>query len=147
MYVIHSGFLCLFFFFPLDFLQGIKVSQVICLPFPSPGPCGSCYSFASMGMMEARIRILTNNTQTPILSPQEVVSCSQYAQGKCCVSGTVELCVVYHGWQNHKDGGQTERSVCSQKTWVQVLALPLTTQCFLMEFTVASSTVSVIAIM
>lgn len=32
-------------------------------------------------MMEARIRILTNNTQTPILSPQEVVSCSQYAQG------------------------------------------------------------------
>ncbi|KAK2101110.1 hypothetical protein P7K49_022458 [Saguinus oedipus] len=43
--------------------------------------CGSCYSFASMGMLEARIRILTNNSQTPILSPQEVVSCSQYAQG------------------------------------------------------------------
>ncbi|KAB0376430.1 hypothetical protein FD755_010874 [Muntiacus reevesi] len=50
-------------------------------PVRNQGPCGSCYSFASMGMMEARIRILTNNTQTPILSPQEVVSCSQYAQG------------------------------------------------------------------
>ncbi|KAF6332837.1 cathepsin C [Rhinolophus ferrumequinum] len=50
-------------------------------PVRNQASCGSCYSFASMGMMEARIRILTNNTQTPILSPQEVVSCSQYAQG------------------------------------------------------------------
>ena len=44
--------------------------------------CGSCYSFATMGMLEARIRILTNNTETPILSPQQVVSCSEYSQGK-----------------------------------------------------------------
>ena len=64
-----------------------------------------------MGMMEARIRILTNNTQTPILSPQEVVSCSQYAQGMCCISGTVYLCVVCHCWQSHKDG-IVERAQC-----------------------------------
>ncbi|XP_036284138.1 dipeptidyl peptidase 1 isoform X2 [Pipistrellus kuhlii] len=50
-------------------------------PVRNQASCGSCYSFASMGMLEARIRILTNNTQSPILSPQEVVSCSQYAQG------------------------------------------------------------------
>ncbi|XP_076969438.1 dipeptidyl peptidase 1 isoform X1 [Tamandua tetradactyla] len=50
-------------------------------PVRNQASCGSCYSFASMAMLEARIRILTNNTQTPILSPQEVVSCSQYAQG------------------------------------------------------------------
>ncbi|XP_012869540.1 PREDICTED: dipeptidyl peptidase 1 isoform X1 [Dipodomys ordii] len=50
-------------------------------PVRNQGSCGSCYSFASMGMLEARIRILTNNSQTPVLSPQEVVSCSQYAQG------------------------------------------------------------------
>ncbi|XP_059042953.1 dipeptidyl peptidase 1 isoform X1 [Mustela lutreola] len=50
-------------------------------PVRNQASCGSCYAFASMGMLEARIRILTNNTQTPILSPQEVVSCSQYAQG------------------------------------------------------------------
>ncbi|XP_004683769.1 PREDICTED: dipeptidyl peptidase 1 [Condylura cristata] len=50
-------------------------------PVRNQESCGSCYSFASMGMLEARIRILTNNSQTPILSPQEVVSCSQYAQG------------------------------------------------------------------
>uniref|UniRef100_A0ACB8FG40 Uncharacterized protein n=1 Tax=Sphaerodactylus townsendi TaxID=933632 RepID=A0ACB8FG40_9SAUR len=43
--------------------------------------CGSCYAFASMGMMEARIRVLSNNTQTPILSPQQIVSCTEYAQG------------------------------------------------------------------
>ncbi|KAK7815234.1 hypothetical protein U0070_021197, partial [Myodes glareolus] len=50
-------------------------------PVRNQESCGSCYSFASMGMLESRIRILTNNTQTPILSPQEVVSCSKYAQG------------------------------------------------------------------
>lgn len=43
--------------------------------------CGSCYSFATMGMLEARIRIQTNNTDTPVLSPQQVVSCSEYSQG------------------------------------------------------------------
>ncbi|XP_049745541.1 dipeptidyl peptidase 1 isoform X1 [Elephas maximus indicus] len=50
-------------------------------PVRNQASCGSCYSFASMGMLEARLRILTNNSQTPVLSPQEVVSCSQYAQG------------------------------------------------------------------
>ncbi|XP_043547496.1 dipeptidyl peptidase 1 [Chiloscyllium plagiosum] len=50
-------------------------------PVRNQGSCGSCYSFSSMGMLEARIRIQTNNTQTPILSPQQIVSCSQYSQG------------------------------------------------------------------
>lgn len=50
-------------------------------PVRNQGRCGSCYSFASMGVLESRIRILTNNTQKPILSPQDAVSCSEYAQG------------------------------------------------------------------
>ncbi|XP_067890076.1 dipeptidyl peptidase 1 [Heterodontus francisci] len=50
-------------------------------PVRNQGSCGSCYSFSSMGMLEARIRILTNNTQLPILSTQQIVSCSQYSQG------------------------------------------------------------------
>ncbi|XP_034023639.1 dipeptidyl peptidase 1 [Thalassophryne amazonica] len=50
-------------------------------PVRNQAACGSCYSFATMGMLEARIRILTNNSETPILSPQQVVSCSQYSQG------------------------------------------------------------------
>ncbi|XP_068601538.1 dipeptidyl peptidase 1 [Brachionichthys hirsutus] len=50
-------------------------------PVRNQEPCGSCYAFATMGMLEARIRILTNNSVAPILSPQQVVSCSQYSQG------------------------------------------------------------------
>ncbi|XP_026867986.2 dipeptidyl peptidase 1 [Electrophorus electricus] len=50
-------------------------------PVRNQESCGSCYSFASMGMLEARIRIQTNTTQQPVLSPQQVVSCSQYSQG------------------------------------------------------------------
>ncbi|XP_063161978.1 dipeptidyl peptidase 1 [Candoia aspera] len=50
-------------------------------PVRNQASCGSCYAFASMGMLEARIRILTNNSQTPTLSPQQVVSCSEYSQG------------------------------------------------------------------
>ncbi|NXM91328.1 CATC peptidase, partial [Oenanthe oenanthe] len=50
-------------------------------PVRNQGSCGSCYAFSSMGMLEARIRILTNNTQKPVFSPQQVVSCSQYSQG------------------------------------------------------------------
>eukprot|EP00455_Lapot_gusevi_P036500 TRINITY_DN4062_c0_g1_i7.p1 TRINITY_DN4062_c0_g1~~TRINITY_DN4062_c0_g1_i7.p1 ORF type:complete len:526 (+),score=195.00 TRINITY_DN4062_c0_g1_i7:56-1579(+) len=50
-------------------------------PVRDQGNCGSCYAFASMATLEARIRILSNNTQQPILSPQHAVSCSQYSQG------------------------------------------------------------------
>lgn len=50
-------------------------------PVRNQASCGSCYSFATMGMLEARIRIRTNNTENPIFSPQQVVSCSEYSQG------------------------------------------------------------------
>ncbi|KAL4647076.1 dipeptidyl peptidase 1 [Arapaima gigas] len=50
-------------------------------PVRNQAACGSCYSFATMGMLEARVRVLTNNTQQPIFSPQHVVSCSHYSQG------------------------------------------------------------------
>ncbi|XP_069801219.1 dipeptidyl peptidase 1 isoform X1 [Dendropsophus ebraccatus] len=50
-------------------------------PVRNQGGCGSCYSFATMGMLESRIRIMTKLKQTPILSPQQVVSCSNYSQG------------------------------------------------------------------
>ncbi|XP_037305053.1 dipeptidyl peptidase 1 [Pungitius pungitius] len=50
-------------------------------PVRNQASCGSCYSFSTMGMLEARVRILTNNSDAPVLSPQQVVSCSQYSQG------------------------------------------------------------------
>uniref|UniRef100_A0A5S6R2I5 Dipeptidyl peptidase 1 n=1 Tax=Trichuris muris TaxID=70415 RepID=A0A5S6R2I5_TRIMR len=45
------------------------------------GYCGSCYIFASVAILESRYRILTRNEQKPILSPQDVLNCSPYAQG------------------------------------------------------------------
>jgi len=44
--------------------------------------CGSCYAFGTLASLEARIRILSNLTDQPILSTQDVVSCSNYSQ-KC----------------------------------------------------------------
>ena len=45
------------------------------------GGCGSCYAFSSAGMLEARFRVASNNTQTPVLSPQDIVECCNYSQG------------------------------------------------------------------
>jgi len=45
------------------------------------GGCGSCYAFSSMGMLEARLRILTKNAKNYTLSPQDIVSCSVLSQG------------------------------------------------------------------
>ncbi|KAM8975300.1 dipeptidyl peptidase 1 isoform 2-T2 [Pelodytes ibericus] len=50
-------------------------------PVRNQGNCGSCYSFATMGMLESRIRVQSQLQQTPTLSPQQVVSCSNYSQG------------------------------------------------------------------
>lgn len=50
-------------------------------PVRDQGSCGSCYAFASAAAMESRIRLVTNFTQTPILSPQDVVDCSLYSEG------------------------------------------------------------------
>ena len=50
-------------------------------PIRNQGNCGSCYAFATMAMFESRVRILTNNTKTPVFSTQDIVSCSEYSQG------------------------------------------------------------------
>lgn len=62
-------------------------------PVRNQGNCGSCYAFATMAMFESRIRILTNNTQTPVLSTQDIVSCSEYSQG--CDGGFAYLISKY----------------------------------------------------
>jgi len=43
--------------------------------------CGSCYSFASTAMVEARLRIMTNFSRQPVFSPQDVVECSRISEG------------------------------------------------------------------
>merc|ERR1712121_231307 len=47
----------------------------------SQGMCGSCYIFGSMGSLEARLNIVSNNEKKLIFSPQEVIDCSEYSQG------------------------------------------------------------------
>lgn len=51
-------------------------------PIRAQGYCGSCYVFATIAALESRIRIQTKNKFKPILSPQDIVSCSHYSQ-KC----------------------------------------------------------------
>ena len=50
-------------------------------PVRYQGDCGSCYAFSTLGMFEARVRILSNGTKTPVFSTQDIVSCSEYSQG------------------------------------------------------------------
>jgi len=83
------------------------------------GGCGSCYAFSSMGMLEARVNILTNNTKNYVFSTQDIVSCSQLSQG--CEGGFPYLVAGRYG----KDYGVVEESCnpyvgqddsCSTKT-------------------------------
>lgn len=64
-------------------------------PVRNQGTCGSCYAFASMGALEARVRILTNNTRRSVFSPQDIVSCSQFSQG--CAGGFPYLIAGKYG--------------------------------------------------
>ncbi|XP_062522449.1 dipeptidyl peptidase 1-like [Corticium candelabrum] len=45
------------------------------------GHCGSCFAFASMGMLESRLRIQTQNQVNVVFSPQDIIGCSEYSQG------------------------------------------------------------------
>lgn len=53
-------------------------------PVDDQASCGSCYSFASAGLMESRVRVATNNKHQPLFSEQEMMTCGQdrtYNQG------------------------------------------------------------------
>jgi len=61
-------------------------------PVDDQGGCGSCYAFASAGLLEARARVQTNNAQQPIFSEQEIITCGKdktYNQG--CAGGFAYL--------------------------------------------------------
>ena len=48
-------------------------------PIRNQGQCGSCYAFASMAMLESRMMVMSKGSVEKIFSPQDVVSCSEYA--------------------------------------------------------------------
>ena len=64
-------------------------------PVRNQGSCGSCYAFASMAMIEARQRVASKNRVQLVLSTQDVVSCSEYAQG--CEGGFPYLIAGKYG--------------------------------------------------
>ena len=78
-------------------------------PVRDQGTCGSCYAFGSAAMMEARIRIATNNQKQPVLSTQDIVSCSNYAQG--CEGGFPYLIAGKYG----RDFGLVEEVKTTQQ--------------------------------
>jgi len=66
------------------------------------GACGSCYAFSAMGMLEARVKIATKNSQNYVFSTQDVVDCSLLSQG--CEGGFPYLVAGRYG----KDYGVVE---------------------------------------
>ena len=62
-------------------------------PVRDQATCGSCYAFGTLAMFEARVRILSNDTKTPVFSTQDVVSCSEYSQG--CEGGKLLIVAEY----------------------------------------------------
>ena len=69
-----------------------KDGQNFVSPVDDQGGCGSCYAFASAGLLEARARVQTNNVQQPIFSEQEIITCGKdktYNQG--CAGGFAYL--------------------------------------------------------
>ncbi|UYV81725.1 CTSC [Cordylochernes scorpioides] len=92
-------------------------------PVRAQGHCGSCYAYASMGMLEARIRIASKNRQQPILSPQQILDCSSYAQG--CDGGWSYLTAGKYA----QDYGIVEESCYPYRGYVQDSCKPLNASC------------------
>merc|ERR1711976_317114 len=81
-------------------------------PVDDQASCGSCYSFASAGLMESRVRIASGNTMQPSFSEQEQITCGQertYNQG--CDGGWDILMAGMYG----QDYGFVEEN-CNEET-------------------------------
>jgi cathepsin C len=97
-------------------------SQNFVSPIRNQGSCGSCYAFASMAMLEARYRVMTKNLERLVFSPQDVVECSEYAQG--CDGGFPYLIAGKYGMDfgvvletcNPYKTAQPDPQICSTKS-------------------------------
>eukprot|EP00054_Salpingoeca_dolichothecata_P003024 m.24929 g.24929 ORF g.24929 m.24929 type:complete len:454 (-) comp13482_c0_seq2:216-1577(-) len=112
---------------PTDFDWRKKDGVNFVSPVRDQGQCGSCYSFGSTAALEARVRIVSNNSVQTIFSPQAIVSCSEYSQG--CAGGfpylvykysqdfglVEESCFPYEG-KDPSMGGPTCAKKCKSPT-------------------------------
>ncbi|XP_006820705.1 dipeptidyl peptidase 1-like [Saccoglossus kowalevskii] len=62
-------------------------------PVRNQASCGSCFAFASAGMYESRLKVMTANEVNITISPQDVVQCCNYSQG--CSGGFPYLVSKY----------------------------------------------------
>jgi cathepsin C len=60
-------------------------------PVRNQQSCGSCYAFGTTGMLASRVRILTQNKNQIVLSPQYVVSCGNPRYDQGCNGGFAYL--------------------------------------------------------
>jgi hypothetical protein len=93
-------------------------------PIRKQGECGSCYAIAAVSVLEARIRIKSNNRLKPLLSPASIISCSRYNQG--CAGGYPylvgkhgkEFGFVEEGCQPYSESDDKCYNYCfHQKSW------------------------------
>ena len=66
---------------PKEFSWTDVNGQNLVAPVRNQGQCGSCYAFSTSDMFASRVRVMTNGTQQPLYSPQDIVDCSAYSQG------------------------------------------------------------------
>ncbi|KAL7637925.1 UNVERIFIED_CONTAM: hypothetical protein RMT77_011538 [Armadillidium vulgare] len=96
-------------------------------PVRDQANCGSCYVFASMASLEARVRVATRNERQDVFSTQDVLDCSVLSQG--CAGGfnyliagryaqdqgvIAEECTPYRGI-----GGECTRNASCPLTYVR----------------------------
>ena len=67
-------------------------------PVKDQGSCGSCYAFASVGMLESRARVITNNQWQPLFSEQDAISC-HFELNQGCDGGFAYLTAGKYGQQ------------------------------------------------
>ena len=73
-------------------------------PIRNQEQCGSCYAFASMAMMESRLRILTNNSLQVVLSPQDVVGGAREASPTSSLASTLRTLEPWRSPASHTLG-------------------------------------------
>jgi len=71
-------------------------------PVRNQATCGSCYAFGTLAMFEARVRVLSNVTETPVFSTQDIVSCSEYSQG--CEGGKLLVVAGFINRELNQEG-------------------------------------------
>eukprot|EP00808_Paulinella_micropora_P028504 g1405.t1 len=87
-----------------------QANPAVLSPVKDQGACGSCWAFATAETVEAAVALATKQAP-PVLSPQEVVSCTDNPD-KCGGAGGCQGATAELGFQGVKENG-----LCSNQAW------------------------------